>query len=142
MVCAICVRLVRHWPGQCRGPGDLVGAPFVPEQSLDPADAQRIDARVAVRSLAAGSADPISALRVIARHIGIAAELAADGARRAVQAVGDRPKRKPSLAKGVDSVSFMLIQAACGHGQLHLAVKSLRLGRLNPFSTLGVALRS
>lgn len=32
-----------------------------------------------------------------------------------------------SLAKHVDPVSFSLVQAACGHGQLHLAVKSLRL---------------
>ena len=40
------------------------------------------------------------------------------------------------------STGFSLVQAACGHGQLHLAMNSLRLNRLSPFIIDGVALRS
>ncbi|AKO16005.1 hypothetical protein ACU12_10015 [Xanthomonas oryzae pv. oryzicola] len=42
----------------------------------------------------------------------------------------------------METVSFRQVQAAGGHRQLHLAMKSLRSGRLDHFTTVGVANQS
>ena len=128
--------------GQTAMPGNLVGTPVVPQEPLDPTDAQCVDSGATVRPLASMTTEAMRVLRLVDARFRVAAQLAADGARRAIERTGDRTKRPAGITKRVDSVSFLLIQAACGHGQLHLAVKSFRLSRLNLFSTSGVAIRS
>lgn len=81
-------------------------------------------------------------LRLVGPAGAIAPQFPADRAGRAIEFAGDRAQRQAGGVERVDSVSFLQVQAAIGHGQLHLAVKLHRLGRLDRFNALGVAIGS
>ena len=81
-------------------------------------------------------------IRLVAPASPVAAKLAANCTGCTLQHQGNGSDAETGFVQGVDAISFVQVQAACGHGQLHLAVRLLRLNRLNPFTTAGVALRS
>ena len=109
---------------------------------LDQRDGLRHDPWPAACVRAPALAQPLRTLRLVVPATGIAPELAADGAGRTRKRLGNLAQAVAGLAQAVDAISFVLVQAADGHEQLHLAVKWLRSGRLGHFTTSGVAIGS
>lgn len=121
---------------------DLLRAPVLQQVRLDSGLVLGGDAGTRAGCLSAAPGKALGPLGLIAPVHTVAPHLPADGARCAIELKGDAAQRAARVTQGADSVSFMLVQAALGHEQLHLAVKGLRLGHLNLFSISGVAFQS
>src|SRR5690606_10160398 len=122
--------------------GDLFRAPVLAQVGLDPFDRLRGNPWPAAGLRAAVLTEPLRPARLVTPADRIARQLAAEGAGRTVQCNGNLPKAITGFMQAADAISFVLVQAANGHGQLHLAVKLLRSGRLGLFTTSGVAIES
>lgn len=72
----------------------------------------------------------------------VAPQPPADGAWHTIRLIGNAAQRAARITQGVDSISFKLAQAAMGHEQRHLALKGLKLGRMDLFNASGIAFQS
>src|SRR5690606_36274812 len=112
------------------------------QQGFDHRPAPGCDPGNAARVTPASPRMLVRALAVVAALVRVAPQLPRDRASMPVELAGNRRLRQSRAPQGVNLVSFGLGQVATGHGQLHLAVKWLRLRHLALFSDCGVATQS
>jgi hypothetical protein len=127
----------------CRA-GDLHRAPLLSHQTCFHGDPLlRQDPRLRARRMPTFCTLPPRSVRVILVRIAlIAPQLATDGRRRALQLGADLAGRKPTAAKMLNLVAFVLAQVRVAHVQFHLAVKLYRLARLRRSTAWGGALQN
>lgn len=125
------------------GAGDLLGTPVPAQTCIDRQPGLCVDAWQGTRGMPTLCRPALCVPAVVtAFRRGIAPQLAAARAGRAVQICGDRCQRPAALPQPSNLVTFLLAQMRVAHVQLHLPVKERRLPHLRCFVGLGVALQN